>query len=433
VCLCVWGTLYLVRFAKAAERGERERRGGRANLVLAAILPALGTYLRPDLYSFSLVLMLAAAWKSPGGASAKLAAAGRFAAATIATLVPLWVFQRATMGAPLGFHVETLFSSTSGFAKHVLVRPVLFYSLFVRSSSTVWASLVLSAPFLALFATNPRLAARTYTRVLALSGLAASAASIVIYRCFLGPEGPIACLGRSNSLFPAAPVLILGLVACRDSARSPFEEGARRLIWQIALGYAIVYGLAAPEMSKWGIHWGARYLVALYPLLAALAATSISDWWRLKARRRSQAPAGQGSGTKVQHAAAAIAVVALVVASLAAQILSLDILGRKMAYSLRLNHEVAGRPEQVVITDRWWLGQELYTQFASKMIFLATTSEQYRDLAARLAERGITRVIFAGPPVPGQPPEPGSVEVDDGGLGYWTLDLVPVDLGTPGR
>jgi hypothetical protein len=404
------------------------RAGKWRDLLLAAVLPTLGACFRPDLYAFLFVLLLVAAWKSP---RSKIGTAALFASTAVAALVPLWLFQRATIGSPFGFHVETLFSSTSGIAKHIATRPIIFYSLFVRSSATVWLSPVLSAPFLILFVVNPKLPARRFRYALPLAGLAALAASFFIYRCFLGSHQLIACLGRSNSLFPAAPLLILGLMRCRDAARPAQVETARSAIWLLALAYAIVYGLAAPEMSKWGIHWGNRYLLVLYPMLAALAAINIADWQSIVTGEASQAerPASRMTTLSKRSLGGKIIVVALIVASLAAQILSLNILHRKMDFSLRLNQEVAKRPEQVIITDRWWLGQELYSQFYRRLIFLATSTDQYRDLTQRLLEHGYTKVLFAAPPVPGERPEPGTIQVTDRGLGYWNLRFFPVELG----
>jgi len=60
-----------------------------------------------------------------------------------------------------------------------------------------------------------------------------------------------------------------------------------------------------------------------------------------------------------------------------------------------------------------------------------TTPGDYDRLAARLAARGISNVLFVAPTIPGAAPEPGAVQVSDEGLNYWNLDLVPLKLGVP--
>jgi hypothetical protein len=99
-----------------------------------------------------------------------------------------------------------------------------------------------------------------------------------------------------------------------------------------------------------------------------------------------------------------------------------------MDFSSRLNQEIAHRPEEIIVTDQWWLGQELHSQFLRKPIFLVRSKRDYDDLAGRLTALGDSEILFVAPTVPGATPEPGTVQVADNGLGYWNLDLVPVKL-----
>jgi hypothetical protein len=185
--------------------------------------------------------------------------------------------------------------------------------------------------------------------------------------------------------------------------------------------YALVYWLAAPEITKWGIHWGNRYLLCLYPLLAVLVAGNIADW-----------QAGLGVTRRHLGVLARAAVLSVVLASLAAQVWSVNILQRKMDYSARLNREVGARPEGVVVTSLWWVGQELYDQFQAKLIFLVRTDQQRADLMKRLAQRGDTRylaVLPANEPIPsGWGGRPEVVRVSDNGLNYWEVNLVALDV-----
>ena len=69
-----------------------------------------------------------------------------------------------------------------------------------------------------------------------------------------------------------------------------------------------------------------------------------------------------------------------------------------------------------------------YREFLRKPIFLTRSSRDYDDLAGRLAARGHSRILFIAPTIPGARLEPGAVQIGDNGLGFWNLDLVPLQL-----
>jgi hypothetical protein len=411
-CFCVWGVVYLVRFLG---------NGRRADLVGAALLPAVATYFRPELYSFSLVMLLMVVLRGPGR---KLVGALVFGLATLAALVPLWIFQLAAVGAPLGLHVGTLVSMPSGIAGQIKTRPEMFYSLFCRSAvGTAW-SVVLTAPFVAALLVRPRLSLRAFRVALPVSALVALAASALAWLSFWawgGRPTPVALVGGTNSLFAVAPLLMLGLFRRRERDD---------VLGLLAVAYALVYWLAAPAITRWGIHWGNRYLLVLYPLLAVLAGANLADWL-----------AGPSGGRLARRLSlAAFGLVAA--ASLALQVWSVDVLQRKMDYSTRLNQEVARRPEQAIVGGVWWVGQELYGEFYDKMIFFVApgrdAGRHYGDLLRMLAEKGYSNALLVLPAggMAGERPAEGQTNVgeqatvvSDGGLGYWDVELLPVATG----
>jgi hypothetical protein len=404
-CFCIWGVLSLVRFL-----GGGRASGRRADLVGAAVLPGLGTYFRAELYLFSLIVLLVVVWRGPGR---KLVNGSVFALVTLGTLVPLWLFHAAAVGSPLGPHVGTLVSLPSGIAGHLKTRLMMFYSLFCRSAvGTAW-SIALTAPFVAMFSLRPRLSPTTFRAALPVSALVALVASGLAWLSFwaLGDRPtPVALVGGTNSLFAVAPLLMLGLLRSRE-ARDPGD-----VLGFIAVAYALVYWLAAPAVTKWGIHWGNRYLLVLYPVLAVLAGVNLADWL-----------ASPGAGRLTRRLSIA-AFCVLAATSLALQVWSVQVLERKMDFSERFNREVASRPEEIVVTDQWWVGQELHSQFLRKPIFLVTSKRGYDDLAGRLEASGPSEILFIAPTVPGARPEAGTVQIADNGLGYWNLDLVPIKL-----
>jgi len=408
-CCCVWGAVFLMRYLSS---------GRRADLAAAAALVALGTYFRAELYLFSLVSLLAVVWRRP---ARWLVNGSVFALVTVATLVPLWIFHFVAVGSPLGPHVGTLVSLPSGLAGHLMARPAMFFSLFCRSAAGVAWSVALAAPFVVAMLLRPRLSARAFKVAVPVSAAAALAASGLAWLSFwVSGSRPtaVALVGGTNSLFAVAPLLMVGLLRRRDAG------DGRAILGLVAVVYALVYWLAAPAVTEWGIHWGNRYLLVLYPLLAVLAAVNLADWlaeWRADGRA-SQA------GRPIARRLSVGPLLAVAVASLALQAWSIQVLNRKMDFSDRLNREVAGRPEQVIVTDQWWVGQELYREFLRKPIYLTRSSRDYDDLAGRLVARGHSRILFIAPTIPGARLEPGAVQVGDNGLGFWNLDLVPLQL-----
>lgn len=413
IAFCVWGTLHFLRGMQ---------RGSLGNLVLAAVLSAVATYFRPELYCFSFVMLVLILWRARGP---RRASAAVFAATTVAALVPLWLFLWATVGAPFGLHLGTFVSTIPGLLKHILSRPMVFFHLFVLSSPDVTSSVVFSVPFLALFIVRPRLSPRAFTAAVPLLGFLALVIFVLIHRSFYGASGvqsPISFVGRTNSLFPTAPFLILGLVRCRASTAAGSQERSPvDLLWLVALVYSLVYWLAAPEVTKWGIHWGNRLMLILYPMLTVLVAANLGAWLPMI------------RGTRRVWAVLSYAAVALVIlVSLSAQAWSISILQRKMDFSARFNREVGARPEHIVVTSLWWVGQELYDQFQVKQIFLVRTDEQRADLMRRLAVQGYSRylaVMSAAEEIPaswGAWPE--VVHVPDNGLKNWEVNLVSLEV-----
>ncbi len=581
VCLSVWGIVFILRFVRGRIlRGQASRYHcpedqiskdqtpearalkdrvpqhqtredqtlkncspeghSRRNLIIGAVLSALGIYFRDDLYALSAVLLVVVFLYSP---RKRLGTMAIFIASTIVTLVPLWLFQWKAISAPFGYHLETLLLTTAGIKQHLLDRPRVFYNLYVGSSASVWASLLLSAPFWLLFILNPKMSRRSARLSVPLYGLAAIVASLFIYQGFFHTAKPIACMGNISSLFPAAPVLIFAFLrfADRQTARprvncasaempkretqwdetytggNPLEERQagkprlaesqtdqapsaemphggtrsaemrlgetpqtgfrlREIVWLVCLIYAVVYGLAAPRAGSWGIHWGNRLVLILYPLLATLAAANLADWQSLTSKGKPSAkrpPGSEPSANNLPHSeiprnkppdsqtpgrqtsenqapecppcgilasrsrtswqkgkglqAAVVALVALV--SLAAQVYSISILDRKMDFSYRLNQEIAKAPEEVIVTDQWWLGQELYTQFNRKLIFRIQSQQQLDQLVSVLRDHNYTRFLYVSPPMPGEKVGPEVRDITDGGLNYWNLRLFPVDTG----
>jgi hypothetical protein len=240
------------------------------------------------------------------------------------------------------------------------------------------------------------------------AGLLASVASVCILAGYVGTPIPLVWLLNSNSLFAAAPVILLGCFAFRQSESA--ERNARWL-WGVGLGYAVLYSLVAPEISSMGVHWGNRFLLLLYPLLCVLAAVNLSEWFSTTERNNFW-----------RHGLIAFCLLL----NLLLQVYSIDLLQRKTGYTARLNREVRNRPEQVIVTDLWWAPQEMYSVFNDRMIFCVSQRASWPPLRKRLEEAGFHDYLLVTPNA-NKYTNIASTVVNDS-LGYFSVRLVPLSL-----
>ncbi len=401
VCFCVWGISYFLEFIRS---------GLRKSLIFGAVASALGVYFRDELYLFCALLLVAVLLGTP---RERVKTGGIILSSMMVTLVPLWLAQWITIGAPLGFHIGSHLLSASSLAQHLSHRPQVLYNLFAASSGSTWLSLALTLPFLIAFLVNPKLSERSFRLAVPVCSLIALCSSIFILGPYVLSGSPITHMLRSNSLFAVSPILILAFIRRQRPQAGGDGSSLKKWLWLVALAYAVVYGLTAPELGSSGIHWGNRFLLVLYPIFAVLCTANLAEWF--SDERRAINPR-------------AIIVIVTVLVGLAAQVYSLGILAEKKAFSYRLNREIQKRTEEVVVTNVWWAPQELYSIFRTRPIFLVRSPEQYNRLKNGLSKRGYERILWVTPRSRTVPPS-SVTEVTDGGLNFFNLQLLPIYLG----
>ena len=384
----VWGSVFFVRYLE-----EREP----ARLVAGSVSLALATWFREELVLLFGVMALATLWRAGERRLRLLLLCG---AAYLVALLPFFAFQWAALGHPLGFHVQ---SALSGSSDYLASRPLVLYRLLLAAHPDVWVSCALLAPFALLLVARPRLDRSRFDRAIPLLAIAATVVGLVALSGFA--SGRIAeHLLASNSLLPAAPVIALALVR-----REGEESAGADWLGSVIAGFILVYWLAAPDISSQGIHWGNRFLLVLYPLLATLAAINVGAWARSGPSRASWAP-----------------VVLVVVLGLGAQIYSVRLLREAKAYSERLDAEVARRHGAVIVTDLWWLGQTLPREYLRRPIFLLRPGADPEPLGRALVEAGHRDVLRVGSP---SRAVPGSIVIEDTARGFFSVALSPATLG----
>ena len=389
VCACVWATHAMLRLL----------RGGRArHAALTGLLAGMGAWFREEVVLFGALLVALVFVATPGR---RLRSAGLVAVAFAAALLPLLAFQRWALGSALGFHAQGNFHGLGAF---LVERPAVFYVLLVAADPSTWISVAITAPFVVALFRNPKVSRAAFPLVVPGVAVVAAVAGLAALRGFADAKSPIAHLLASNSLFPAAPIVLLGLV--RPDEPSGPAARARRWLWLVCAAYAGAYALAAPSLgSVVGIQWGSRFLLVLYPLLAVLAAATLDAWVAVPRRRPVWAW---------------VAVASVVLVSLLAQSVSIDLLRRRTEWSARLQQVLDARPEPVIATDVWWAPQEMFSRFPTTPIFYVPSPRDLPQLFARLPP-AVDRVLFVSHGGPAN-----AIHVDDDGLGYFTLALWPI-------
>lgn len=396
VSLCVWSVYFYLRFLKHNTHG---------NLLLGSVLLSLSIYFRDDLYLFVAVVIPALLLQ---GRNRRMRTAALSLATIIAVLIPLWVFQWITIHAPFGYHLESHLRTAAGIADFIQARPGVFYNLFVASNPSPWLSALLASPFIIAFFLKNSPGTRASAFVLPVCGaLAFASSSVFLFDIWTAESVIVYLFQASNSLFVAAPVIILGCPRFSSQNGTGQEQRWIRSIWVTVIAYAILYGLAAPETGSNGIHWANRFLLVVYPFLTLLGAVNLVAWFEKTGKK------GLAYGFPLFM---------VILLSLALQVFSLDVLRKKTTFTSRLNQEISMIRQPVIVTDQWWAAQEMYSRFYDKMVFFAPSSEDLAELAQVLSQHGYHDWVYATS-LYNADPHPGRLmlEVDDGGLNFFGL------------
>ena len=395
------------------------KHGSRRQLWLSGLAIALAAGLRDSLLLFAAVLGALVFCVTP---RERLRAGWIFVAGLAAGLLPLALFQWLALGDPLGFHLAHGFAARAGeepgFGFHLRTRPAVFYNLFLAADGAPALSAFLTVPFALLLIAQPRLSPRAHRGVALGAAAWALVGAIVSAIGYATAQSPIEQLLVSNGFFAAAPLLVVGLVRRRPEHAMTACDRVVGWLLRLALGYSLVYFALTPQLNTTGIHWGNRFLLELYALLAVPCAAGLLVLWRGSPLARS----------------AAVCLALLAAASVALQIFSIDLLRRKLVFGERLEQAVRERPEAVVVTDQWWVPQTLAHEFFDKSLFFVATPEKARVLLERLAQRGVGEILFVTTNL-SRPPDPGALVIDDEGLGFFSLRLEhhPLRVSGPGR
>ena len=386
-CLAVWAVDLHLRWAEHRWHGR---------LVAGAMAAAGTVWFRDEALLLCVVLVLFVFVQARGQ---RLGAMGVSVVTMLVGIAPLLVFQWFTLGDPLGFHVHANLTDIGG---HLATRAEVFYRLFVAADERMPISILIALPFVAALLLYPRFSPRWFERAFVICAVIASVAGVIFVGSMILTREPIQRLLETNSLFPAATFLLLGLVRCSGCS----GDAAARRLWALALAYGLAYALAAPVISSGGIHWGNRFLLPLYPLLTVLVVRNLAAC----------------SATSLRSLRWGAVAVTFAIA-LVTQIYSIDLLATKKDFSVRANRALAERSETALVADAWWVPQELHSALREKPVFLVRNNLDLVRLRNRLRSTGFERFLLLTRDTE-RPPHVEAQVIDDGGLNFFSLAFV---------
>jgi hypothetical protein len=372
-CAC-FSVLACVRF-----RAEPHAR----HAVATGAAAALACWLRTDAYVLAAIVLATAWW----GGRSRLRDAALLGGAFAAVMAPVWLLHTVAFGNPLGPHVASQAAEVDASA-FLVSRIATSSNALLRGHASTWWSVLAVAPFALALLMRPVLAGARLRVATPLFALAGTFAGLIVLGGHVTAARPMTWLMVSNGLFASAPLCVLALlrVGVRDGGAS--EAGAdgivadapsraRESVLFLVLVYAALLALASPEVNSRGIHWGNRFLLPAYPLLAVLASVTAVAWW-----------ARVGAG----HVVAKGALCSLLLVSLALQLHALRMLHDRKAFTRLLNERVAASEREAVVVDTWHLPVDLARTFHEKSIFFVHRGERgaFRALAGRA---GIERAL----------------------------------------
>jgi hypothetical protein len=289
--------------------------------LIAGILAAISTVFREEGYVIiaSIVIAMLVTRRRPWS----------FAAAAIIALVPWWFFNWRLFGNPLGLHAA-VYSSIAQGNKLANIYPFLFEFTGYRIVCIATALLVFVIPFKRVF-------------------LVAAAAGFVILTVllFMSPA-PMRETLYTQGLFPAIPFSAAMFLSWREQPR--FRV--------IAVLTGIILTTLIVNQADFGVTWGPRHYFWMFPLIAVMAFESI--------------PASR----LIMITAAVLAI-----CSFAIQFDGVRILRMKLRFSESLLTATKTDANRVVITDVFWIPEDLASMFYEKDIALARNDQEFAALS----------------------------------------------------
>ena len=313
--------------------------------VAAGALLAASTLLREEGYVFTIAVLLALILRDRSPRMAMRAAFG-----FLVVMTPAWLWHLHLYGSILGLHAK-VYAGQGGF---LTSRAQATFDALLRFRPDVLTSVVLVAPQL-LAIVAPK---RWRNAVLLLACVTAVASPILLAR---EPDHVLAT-SSANGLLPSLPFLTVVLLAWRE---------VDRFLGSIVLLYIAGACATLSSAGVW-IIWGPRHFLPIIPLLVVL---TMEAWTKLGRPR---------------------AAIVLLLAALAIQTIGITDLALKKRGTHRILDAIVADRTGVVLTDVFWLPQEMASIFEKKIFLLTKSDADAAYALATLRAHGIQRFTFVG-------------------------------------
>ncbi len=369
----------------------------------AGLIIAFGAVQRPEMYMMAIALglaLLVLAWPRWQPLLA-LTAGG------VVGLLPLLWLQNRWIGHPLGIMMthfsdygrpESFVFDCVGPPRNIQAGRFLLYIEGRDPWSFMAAMLVIIGLFLLIFWL--RLPSLQNNKV-AVSGLLLAIAGYTIW-------GSMLWRGALAGLLTTFPLLALSLTYV-DKAN---DTNPQRPVYRLTLWTALLFlgGMLAIWPAYGGNHFGARYLLPVYPLLLFLAFYAYNAY------------AAKASMQKMVQFIGAV----LLMLSIMLQILGLRIFWQQTAENQSIQAALAELPAEVILTNHPFLPTML--RGLDDQFFMYVDSEtDFETLIPRFADAGITQFAFVSvAAIPLEVPERvGSINIKRESPVLYRLDLPP--------
>jgi len=301
-----------------------------------------------------------------------------FVAGWLPVMTALWLFQWHVFGNPLGIHAMV-------YENHVSKGPLIFlmtkagdlwHYLFRYCENPMLAGIIgIPLVLVVVVGLVPRRPRPTLTLIVlgvAVSAVMLGTTSLVV------EKHPLLATRFTQGLFPGAPILILFALAGRLLASHP--RGIVRTATLVG-GAGILGTALLLNRRDIGIIWGPRHFLSILPVVLAL---SWLGYHELQGTMRGQCQ------RKILAGFATI----LLLCGLVQQVHALRLLALKKNVSARLLDAVRRDPTATIVTDVFWVPEELAPVFFDRKIFRVYSAEDYLILLSRLAAAETPSVLL---------------------------------------
>jgi hypothetical protein len=420
LAFATWGIVACVRYLA---RPTHKR------AAVLGLLASLTIYFRPEAYLLAALLWGVCILRRPqhwrSGAT--------LAVALVVSLVPLWSFQWLATHHPLGPHLLSQPWGTLDLGSFLSQRLESAENILLNAHGRRAISVAIALPFLVLAAIQSRWNDRSPSWLAPLVLAWALCGGLTVLHGHWTAARPMNWLLRANGLFAVSPIAILAVLPVAGARNGPSqgrvpatgEPGIARaaatlsigslrrdLLWLLLLN-AGLYALFAPPVNSSGVHWGCRFALVTYPVLAALAAPVFAQLW------------SRSRGTRGLTRILLGATLAL---SIATQLYSLELLRARKEFSSRLAERIEATPADLIATTRWHVPQDLARIFYQRPIFWTPSPSKERALLARAYASGSRTALLLDFAQPGAAAPEGATLLSDGWLRFSPLALRRVEL-----